>query len=200
MFVVGLTGGIGSGKSAVSRQFAALGIEVVDADVAARTVVEVGKPTLTHIADHFGKNVLLEDGNLDRAALRKIIFEKPEERGWLEKLLHPLIYTEIKNQLRSASSDYVILASPLLIETGQNRLANRILVVDVSEDIQVQRTMQRDTNSETQVRAIMDAQTSREKRLSHADDVINNEESLEQVKEQVEKLHALYLQLASESE
>jgi len=153
MFVVGLTGGIGSGKSAVSAQFAELGIEIIDADVAARTVVEVGKPALAHIADHFGKEVLLEDGNLNRAGLRKIVFSSAEERGWLERLLHPLIYTELKNQLRSATSAYVILASPLLIETGQNRLANRILVVDVPEDIQIQRTMARDSNSETQVRA-----------------------------------------------
>jgi len=137
MFVLGVTGGIGSGKSAVTARFEKLGIEVVDADIAARTVVALGKPALEKIAERFGSSILLASGELDRPALRKIVFEKPEERKWLESLTHPLIRDEIMNGLKRAQSPYVILVSPLLIESGQYHFAQRILVVDVPESTQI---------------------------------------------------------------
>ena len=137
MFVLGVTGGIGSGKSAVTARFEKLGIEVIDADIAARTVVALGKPALEKIAERFGSSILLASGELDRPALRKIVFEKPEERKWLESLTHPLIRDEIMNGLKRAQSPYVILVSPLLIESGQYHFAQRILVVDVPESTQI---------------------------------------------------------------
>ena len=198
MFIVGLTGGIGSGKSAVSARFEELGVTVVDADIAARTVVEKGKPALAAIAQHFGADILTDDGSLDRAALRRIVFEDANQRGWLEKLLHPLIYQELKAGLKNATSHYSLLVSPLLIETGQNRLVQRILVVDIPEAMQVSRVMGRDNSSEEQVKAIMNTQTSREKRLRCADDVIVNNGGLEDMKLAVDRLHQQYLKMASE--
>lgn len=196
MFVVGLTGGIGSGKSSVSAMFAELGINIVDADVAARIVVEPGTPALKQIAEHFGDSVMTGDGALDRTALRRIVFESDKARGWLERLLHPLIDTELKNRLRSATSPYAILCSPLLIETGQHKLANRIAVVDVPEHLQIERTMERDDNDETQIKAIMAAQIDRNARLNHADDMIDNQPSPAKVKKRVKELHNRYLKLA----
>lgn len=197
MYVVGLTGGIGSGKSAVSALFESHGATVVDADIAARVVVEKGQPALERIAQHFGESVLQEDGSLNRTALRNKIFSDPGERGWLEKLLHPLIFREIQGQLRAGSGPYAILVSPLLVETGQNRLTQRILVVDVPEELQVERAMARDASSEEQVRAIMAAQASREKRLSYADDVIVNDQSRAALADQVKTLHDTYCKLAA---
>ena len=197
MYVIGVTGGIGSGKSAVSDYFASLGVAVVDADVAARIVVEPGKPALTSIAERFGELVIAKDGSLNRKVLREIVFSDPAQRGWLEKLLHPLIYQEITQQLANATSPYVLLVSPLLVETGQNRLTNRILVVDVPEELQIQRTINRDNNSEAQVRAIMAAQTDRKKRLSYADDVIVNDKSVDLLHLQIDALHQQYLALAN---
>ncbi|MEX1033018.1 MAG: dephospho-CoA kinase [Cellvibrionaceae bacterium] len=197
MYVVGLTGGIGSGKSAVSALFEARGASVVDADIAARTVVEKGQPALGRIAEHFGNDILQDDGSLNRTALRNKVFSDPGERGWLEKLLHPLIFQEIRRQLRAASGPYAVLVSPLLVETGQNRLAQRILVVDAPEELQVERSVARDASSEDQVRAIMAAQATREKRLSYADDVILNNKSLEALADQVDLLHEKYCELAA---
>lgn len=197
MYVVGVTGGIGSGKTAVSDIFATLGITVVDADVAQRVVVQKGKPALAKIAEHFGSEILLEDGNLNRPALRKIVFSQDHERGWLERLLHPLIFHELQKQLQQADSDYVLLVSPLLIETGQARLTQRILVVDAPEDLRIQRAVARDKNNEAQIRAIMAAQTDQESRLAHADDVIVNDGNLETLTEKVKNLHQQYLQLAN---
>lgn len=197
MYVVGLTGGIGSGKSAVSALFESHGVTVVDADIAARIVVEKGRPALERIADHFGKTVLQEDGSLNRAALRKMIFNDEGERGWLETLLHPLIHRELQAQLRAASGPYAMLVSPLLVETGQSRLAQRILVVDAPEELQVERSMARDASSEEQIRAIMAAQSSRKKRLSYADDMILNDGSREELAEKVKALHEKYCKLAA---
>lgn len=196
-YIVGLTGGIGSGKTAVSDRFAALGIKVVDADVCARVVVEPGKPALQQIAEHFGQDVLNSDGTLDRARLRQIVFADDGERKWLESLLHPLIFEEMWGQLQSATSPYAILVSPLLIEGGQTAICQRILVVDVPEDIQLARTMLRDTNSAEQVQAIMATQASRQARLEKADDVIVNESDLEALWQQVDRLHRQYLSLAT---
>ncbi len=196
-FVVGLTGGIGSGKSAVSARFESNGITVVDADVASRTVVQPGQPALAAITERFGKHILGTDGALDRAQLRQRIFADPAEREWLEKLLHPRIAIEIFRGLQAATSRYVLLVSPLLLEAKQDTLANRVLVVDVEESTQLARTMARDANSEQQVRAIMSAQLTRDARLARADDVIRNEGSLADLHAQVDALHARYLAFAA---
>lgn len=196
MFVVGITGGIGSGKTAVSERFAARGVAVVDADVASRAVVEPGRPALDAIAEHFGRELIRADGTLDRAALRTKVFADPAERQWLEALLHPKISEHIAEQLAAATSEYAILVSPLLLETSQARFAHRVLVVDVPEELQVARTMARDDNDEAQVRAIMAAQASREARLARADDVIVNDADLDTLDARVAELHERYLELA----
>lgn len=198
VFIVGLTGGIGSGKTAVSDRFAELGIKVVDADVCARVVVEPGRPALAQIVDHFGPEVLQADGSLDRARLRQIVFANEAERKWLESLLHPLIFEEMWSQLQSANSPYAILVSPLLVEAGQNAICQRILVVDVPEDVQLARTMARDANSAEQVKAMMASQASRDARLAKADDVITNDSSLESLWQQVDQMHQRYLALVTD--
>ncbi len=195
MLVIGVTGGIGSGKSAVTDRFAEHGVTVVDADLAARVIVQPGKPALQSIAEHYGEGLILDNGELDRAALRTIIFADPEERHWLEALTHPLINEEIQAQIAAASSSYTILASPLLIETMQHQLVDRILVVDVPVELQIQRTVARDQNSEQQVRAIINSQASREERLAKADDVIVNDRGLSWLDQEVKRLHAFYLSL-----
>ncbi|WP_443191471.1 dephospho-CoA kinase [Pseudomonas indica] len=194
-WILGLTGGIGSGKTAVAQHFIDLGVHLVDADHAARWVVEPGRPALDRIAEHFGQEVLLPDGQLDRAALRGRIFQNPEERRWLEGLLHPLIGQEILAHLGRAESPYAILVSPLLVESGQHRLAQRVLVVDAPEHLQLARTIQRDQVTEEQVHAILQVQAKREERLRHADDVIVNDRDLSWLKAEVERLHHFYLTL-----
>ncbi|MGN7743221.1 dephospho-CoA kinase [Pseudomonas sp. 22526] len=194
-WILGLTGGIGSGKSAAAQHFIDLGIHVVDADHAARWVVEPGRPALARIAEHFGDSVLQADGQLDRAALRKLIFEVPQQRLWLEALLHPLIADEIAAHLARAESPYAILVSPLLIESGQYAMTQRILVIDVPQQLQIERTLQRDRISEQQVQAILKAQATREDRLSHADDVLVNDRDLAWLHSEVERLHHFYLTL-----
>ena len=189
--VVGLTGGIGSGKSTVARLFGELGVHWVDADDVAREVVEPGTPALAEIAEHFGERILNSEGALDRAQLRGIVFEKPEERVWLESLLHPIIREELIRQLNpeNYSLPYVLLVSPLLLETDQHELVDRIIVIDVPKEIQLERTMARDTNSREQVERIIAAQISREDRLARADEVIDNDRPLDEVTRQVRELH-----------
>lgn len=189
MFVVGITGGIGSGKSAVTDHLETLGITVVDADKVARVVVEPGTPGLAAIAEHFGEDILLADGRLDRAALRKIVFDNPDERKVLEGITHPRIRDEISRQLSEANSPYVVLSSPLLLESGQNTFADYVVVVDVPEEVQLTRTMARDNNSEALVKQIMAAQLDRKTRLSRADTSIMNDGSLDALYERVKKLH-----------
>ncbi|HEY9037001.1 MAG TPA: dephospho-CoA kinase [Pseudomonadales bacterium] len=196
-YIVGLTGGIGSGKTAVSDLFATLGIDVVDADVMARRVVEPGTEALQKIADHFGFDIVLPDGQLDRAALRQRVFSQPAEKRWLEQLLHPLIGDATLKALNDATSPYALLVSPLLLESGMQAICNRVLIVDVPESVQLARTMQRDNNSSEQVKAIMASQSNRAQRLSKADDVIENSGSLEDLHNKVRQLHAHYLQLAA---
>ena len=191
--VVGITGGIGSGKSAVTERFEKLGVTVVDADLAARVVVEPGRPALAAIAERFGDTILLDDGNLDRAALRKTVFANEAERKWLEQLTHPLIGEEILQQLQSANSAYAILSSPLLLETSQGDLTDLTVVVDVPEEVQILRTMSRDSNDEEQVRRIMAAQMPREQRLEKADIVIDNSRSLGELDDVVAELHKEFL-------
>jgi len=200
MLVIGVTGGIGSGKTAVTDEFTRLGITIVDADVAARTVVANGKPALQEIASRFGQHILLENGDLDRAALRTIVFKDPEQRKWLEQLTHPLIRQEIIQGLQDAQSPYVILASPLLIESGQNKLVNKTLVVDVPVEMQIERTTSRDNNSAEQVKAIIQAQIPRHDRLKHADHVIVNDQDLVHLREQVELQHQQFLKMSQQDE
>lgn len=194
-WILGLTGGIGSGKSAVAQHFIDLGVHLVDADHAARWVVEPGKPALGKIVEYFGGEILQADGQLDRTALRKRIFANADDRRWLEALLHPLIGQEIMQYLARAQSPYAILVSPLLTESGQHKLTQRVLVVDAPEQLQIQRTMARDQSSDEQVQAILKAQASREERLSHADDVLLNDRDLAWLKSEVERLHHYYLSL-----
>jgi len=191
--VVGITGGIGSGKSAVTRCFEQQGITVVDADVVARLIVEPGTPALAAIAAHFGAAILQADGSLDRAALRSRVFSNDDERRWLEQLTHPLIGKEILEQINASRSPYTILSSPLLLDTSQKTLVDCVVVVDVPEALQLQRTMQRDGNDEAQVRRIMAAQMSRADRLERADIVIDNSRSLEELDSQVDELHKEFL-------
>jgi len=194
--VIGLTGGIGSGKSAASAQFAELGITVVDADVVARQVVEPGSQALKQIGAHFGSSVITGDGALDRRALRTRVFSEPKEKQWLENLLHPLIRDEIRRQLAASASAYTLLVSPLLLETGQHEMSDRILVVDVPEALQLSRTALRDSTSESEVAAIMAAQMKRDERLSRADDIIVNDSNLEHLHSEVLRLHEKYSELA----
>ncbi len=197
--IVGITGGIGSGKSAVTQRFEAHGITVVDADLAARVIVEPGREALDAIAAHFGPEILQADGTLDRAALRQRVFADQQQRLWLERLTHPLIGQEILAQVGASQSAYTILSSPLLLETNQKTMADIIVVVDVPEEVQLARTMSRDNNDEAQVKRIMAAQMSREERLSRADIVIDNSRSLEELDETVEELHKEFLLRAEQA-
>ena len=194
-WILGLTGGIGSGKSAVAQCFIERGVHLVDADHAARWVVEPGRPALAKIVEHFGEQVLQADGQLDRTALRQRVFADPAERRWLEALLHPLIGVEISQYLARAESPYAILVSPLLIESGQHRMTQRVLLVDAPEQLQIERTMARDQSSSEQVEAILKAQASREERLRHAHDILSNDRDLGWLQNEVERLHHFYLTL-----
>ena len=191
--IIGLTGGIGSGKTAVSDTFKSLGIDIVDADISSRRVVEKGQPALDDIQAHFGDGILDSENKLDRTKLREIIFKNPQERVWLEKLLHPKIAEHIKDQLESSNSPYCVLVSPLLLETEQKSYCSFVLVVDVPEESQIARTTKRDDVSEEQVKNIISAQIDREKRLEQADEIIINDGSMEELKEKVMVLHTKYL-------
>ena len=167
----------------------------VDADDVARQVVEPGTPALEKIAEHFGQEILLPEGGLDRAALRRIVFDAPEERTWLESLLHPVIREELMRQLHpdNYSLPYVLLVSPLLLETDQHELVEKIVVVDVPVEVQIQRTMARDTNGREQVERIIAAQMPREQRLRKAGEVVDNNLAMIDVERQVEQLHQSFL-------
>lgn len=195
--IIGVTGGIGSGKSAATGFFAAKGINVIDADVVAREVVMPGSEALAEIAAHFSEQILLPDGNLNRKAMRVRIFSDPEEKRWLESLLHPIIRNEIEQQLQRSNSPYVILSSPLLLETEQHRMTDRVLVIDTSEQQQILRTSARDDTSAGAVQAIMAAQLSRAQRLQRADDIIINDKDLAHLENEVNKLHKNYCELAT---
>ncbi len=196
MYVVGLTGGIGSGKSTVANQFSNLGVVVIDADRLSREAVMPGSKALAAISEHFGRQVLSEDGALNRKALREIVFSDETERHWLEALLHPLIAQLIRVRINNTDSLYCILESPLLLETAQKDLVNRVLVVDVSENTQLQRTLARDGGSKSMIRAIIESQMKREGRCALADDIINNEQAPEFLEQRVAELHQMYLGFA----
>ena len=192
--LIGLTGGIGSGKSAAAEHFQTLGIDVVDADLASRAVVEDGQPALADIAEHFGADILDDHGRLDRAALRSKVFSDVAERKWLQNLLHPLINNYLVEQVANAQSDYCLLVNPLLIESGQQRWCDVVVVVDVAVATQINRTMARDDNTREQVQAIIDAQASRERRLEAADYVVTNDQDLDFLHSQINILHSNLLQ------
>lgn len=196
--IIGLTGGIGSGKTTVANMFIELGIEAVDADVVAREVVDVATPALNQIAEHFGDQVLHSNGSLNRAQLREIVFHSPEEKNWLNNLLHPLIREEMARQIAQCQSPYCLLIAPLLFENGLDKSVSRTLVIDVPEETQIARTLSRDESDEATIKNIINAQINREDRLAMADDVIDNSgDDLSSIKEQVRKLHQTYLALAS---
>ncbi|KEQ17493.1 dephospho-CoA kinase [Endozoicomonas numazuensis] len=195
--VIGVTGGIGSGKTAVTDYFSSLGITVVDADQASRVVVEPGRPALVKIAERHGPDILTDEDTLDRRKLRDIVFNNDSERVWLEQLLHPLIRDQIVQELEASSSPYTIMVSPLLVETDQHVLTNRILVVDVPEEVQLERTMSRDGMSKEQTQSIMAKQASRNQRLEKADEVVDNSRSLDHLFQQLDRIHQTYLGLAN---
>ncbi len=194
MLVIGLTGGIGSGKSTVAKLFAEKGITIIDTDQLARHFTMPGQDALYAIVRKFGESILLADKTLDRAQLRRYIFTDPAKRQWLEELLHPLIRAETKRLIESAQSPYTIVVIPLLFETKPNPLINRILVVDATEAQQLARAMLRDGLSEEDVQRIVHTQVSRRYRLDAADDIIINNGDFKQLSQQVDELHSYYLE------
>lgn len=197
---IGLTGGIASGKSTVAQRFHELGVPVVDADESARSVVALGTPGLEQISRRFGAKVLTAGGELDRRALRNLIFADPSQRRDLEAILHPLIRADMDENAAAAQGPYLIMAIPLLIEGGEHlKRVDRVLVVDVTEEVQLQRVMARDGGNSTQARAILAAQASRENRIKAADDVLLNEGSVSELRQAVDGLHQRYLRLAAEA-
>jgi dephospho-CoA kinase len=194
---IGLTGGIASGKSTVTQRFAELGVPVIDADVASRAVVELGKPGLARVVERFGPQVLDASGRLDRKALRALIFNDPASRQALDAILHPLIRADIEQQAAGAKGPYVVMAIPLLIEGGNARgRVDRILVVDADEALQIQRVQARDGSSAEDARAILASQATRAVRLAAADDVLLNAGTVADLRQAVDRLHEKYLQLA----
>jgi dephospho-CoA kinase len=197
---IGLTGGIASGKSTVSQRFTELGIDVIDADVASRTVVEPGKPGLAHIVERFGPGVLDASGRLDRQALRTVIFNDSASRQALDAILHPLIRIEMERQAAEAKGPYVVMAIPLLVEGGNaHKRVDRVLVVDADEALQIQRVQMRDSASSEHARAILASQASREARLAAADDVLLNTGTVAELRQAVDRLHEQYLHLSQTS-
>lgn len=196
MFVVGVTGGIGSGKTTVTNLFQNYGITVVDADVIARHIMDPGSKALGAVVERFGTEALLPDGSLNRAWLRTRIFQHDNDKQWLNELTHPLIREQILSQLKAAASAYVMLSAPLLVENRLTALCDRVLVVDVSEATQLERTRQRDQVAAEQIQAIIAAQATRQQRLAAADNVIDNNGEQSLLNKQVEQLHELYLRLA----
>ena len=199
MYVVAITGGIGSGKTTVANRFAELGIEVVDADIIAREVVEPATPALAAIAAHFGPDVVAPDGQLDRRRLRERIFTDSQAKEWLNALLHPLIRTEMLRQCAATRSPYCLMVVPLLVENRLTSLADRVLVIDVDEATQIERTCRRDGVSREQAQAILASQASRSERLAMADDVLDNQSgTTETIWERILALHETYLAFASQ--
>lgn len=196
-YIVALTGGIGSGKSTVANAFASFGVTIVDADVIARQVVEPGTPALAAIAAHFGNEILQPDGSLNRSTLRQRIFSNPDEKHWLNQLLHPLIHHETQQQLAKAPSPYALWVVPLLVENGLQDKADRVLVVDVDGETQLARTLARDGISRQQALNILSAQATREQRLAIADDVIDNSGPAQEIEPHAAALHRRYLELAT---
>jgi dephospho-CoA kinase len=195
MVVIGLTGGIASGKSVVADEFAKLGIDIIDTDQIARDMVHPTQPAFKKIVDHFGQTILLPDGQLNRKKLKECIFSNVEEKQWLEQLLHPLIRQEVYQRLKQVSSPYCIVSIPLLIETLPHPYIHRILVVDAEPSRQQERLQKRDQLSSEQAGRIMASQATRAQRLAKADDLLENTGSIDALKEKVLALHHRYLNL-----
>jgi dephospho-CoA kinase len=193
---IGLTGGIASGKSTVAQRFTELGVPVIDADAAARAVVMPDTPGLAAVGQRFGPGVVAANGELDRRALRDLVFRDPASRRDLEALLHPLIRAEMERSAELAAGPYVVMAIPLLVEGGSSDRVDRVLVVDVEEAVQLQRVMARDGCTLEQARAILASQASRSARLAAADDVLLNTGSVTDLRQAVDHLHQRYLRLA----
>jgi len=196
---VGLTGGIASGKSTAAKFFGALGVPIIDTDQLARDVVEPGQPPLERLVERFGQGILTEDGHLDRPALRNIVFSDPKARADLEALTHPAIGAAVEARSNEVGGVYQILVLPLLVEKNLGSQLNRVLVVDCDEELQIRRLQSRDGSTLEQARAILNAQASRSSRIKAAHDVIKNEGDMSAVREQVEQLHARYLELAQQA-
>ncbi|MBT8048822.1 MAG: dephospho-CoA kinase [Xanthomonadales bacterium] len=199
IFTVVLTGGIASGKSAVSDCFEQLGTPVVDTDRIAREVVQPGKPALKHIADEFGKDFLDSNGGLNRSRMRQEIFSDPKQKTRLEAILHPRIGEEVLRRVRALDAPYCIIVIPLYAESSSYAWIDRVLVVDVSEELQIERVMARDRISRDQASAILNSQASRETRLALADDIIENSGKRSELPEKVKSLHEKYLSLSQSS-
>ena len=197
MLTVALTGGIGSGKTTVCELFSELGTPVIDTDLIARELVLPGQEALNEISSYFGKDILNSDGSLDRKALARKTFGDPKDRSQLESILHPRIRNRVKSTISTLDAPYVIIAIPLLIETSQQTTYDRVLVVDCEEQQQIQRTQSRDRRSIEEINNIMAAQANRQQRLEHTDDIIENKYDIQSLRNQVKKLHELYIKLSS---
>ncbi|MCG9545235.1 dephospho-CoA kinase [Vibrio sp. Isolate33] len=196
--IIGLSGGIASGKTTVANLFNEhFGIDIVDADIVAREVVALGSEGLNQITAHFGEGILLEDGTLNRAKLREVIFSDPTEKQWLNDLLHPMIRDKIDSDLSKVTSPYALLVAPLLVENQMQGMVDRVLIVDVPAEVQIERTMSRDNVSREQVTSILKSQASREQRLAVADDVIKNHTKNQELLPQITDLHQKYLAIST---
>lgn len=198
MLIIGLTGGISAGKTTVTEAFGRRGVEWVDADHLARAVVEPGEPALIEVQKRFGEGVMTPEGSLDRSALRDIVFNDDSARRDLEGIIHPKVRERLLQRLSEMSGPYGLLVSPLLLETDQHLLVQRILVIDVPPEEQIRRTCRRDGVSEPQARAIVEAQMSRNRRLASADDVIDNVGYFPTVDAHIDRLDRFYRQLAQQ--
>jgi len=196
-YIVALTGGIGSGKSTVANAFAARGVAIVDADIIAREVVQPGAPALEILAQRFGKQIIHSDGSLNRPLLREKIFNNGEDKQWVNNLIHPLVHARTLQLFSETSAPYILWVVPLLVENGLQCKADRVVVVDVTPEIQLSRTVKRDSVSLEQAQKIISAQVSRSQRLAYADDIIDNNGAPDTIESRVEALHNCYLKLAA---
>ena len=197
MVVIGLTGGIGCGKTQVSNLFSNYDVPIIDADIISRELVQPQKPALQQIQHYFGKNIINSDGHLNRIALKERIFSDPQQKQQLEAILHPLIFQTIQQRLQKLKNTYIILSIPLLLESQQNYPIQRILVIDCPIEIQIQRVKNRDNLSDKYIQSIIDSQIDRQQRLKLCDDIIDNSTDFVTLAKQVETLHHLYLSLAN---
>ena len=197
MLKIGLTGGIGCGKTTVARVFEQLKTPVIDADEIAHQLVAIGQPALARIQQEFGKDVLKPDGSLKRKKLRELIFSDPKQKQKLESILHPLVLQSLQAELKQLNAPYCIICIPLLFETNMTRLVDRILVVDCSVETQIERIRQRDNMTIERIQSIIDTQVSRAFRKAHANDLIDNSKTDDRLAEEVKKLHNLYLSLST---